>query len=148
MCREFCQYPLVVRELGLIGRQSGNHPLATHQMQTSPSPLVWLMWTFAAMAATIFTDSPSPGTAASASSSWTGYVTAGQGRPLDYHRGSDQLTINGVDFPFAKGRVFLVAMSRGAVSVTQLDVPITDASYKVEFARIAGSGEVKTFLGE
>jgi len=58
----------------------------------------------------------------------------------------DSIDINGAEYSFANGRVFLVSTKGGKVSADQLDIPIGDADYDAEADRISGLREVQEFL--
>jgi hypothetical protein len=96
----------------------------------------------------IFTDLDSPGTIGSVSSSWTGSIESPTGPTVHHKRTSDGMDINGTEYEFAKGRVFLVSTKEGRISVNQLDIPISDANYEAEVDRIAELEEVQEFLSK
>jgi hypothetical protein len=58
------------------------------------------------------------------------------------------MDINGTEYEFVKGRVFLVSTKEGRISVNQLDIPISDANYEAEVDRIAELEEVQEFLSK
>jgi hypothetical protein len=96
----------------------------------------------------IFTDLDSQGTIGSASARWTGYIEPTTGPTVHYKRTSGGLDINGTNYDFANGRVFLASTTEGKISVSQLDIPISDASYEAELDRIAELEEVQEFLSK
>jgi hypothetical protein len=97
----------------------------------------------------IFTDldsqKPLFGTA---SSGWTGSIEPPTGPTVHYKRTSGGMDIEGTEYEFAKGRVFLVSTKEGRISVDQLDIPIGDANYDAEIDRIAELEEVQEFLSK
>lgn len=95
----------------------------------------------------IFTDIPSDGAVASVGSTWSGAITPQQGKNLEYNGSNDRLNIDGTEYDLANGRVFLVKVNQGDFSVSQLNIPFTDADYRAEFDRIANINEVKAFRG-
>jgi DNA polymerase III sliding clamp (beta) subunit (PCNA family) len=56
--------------------------------------------------------------------------------------------IEGTEYKFANGRVFLVSTEGDKISVRQLDIPISDATYDAEIDRIAELEEVQEFLSK
>lgn len=96
----------------------------------------------------IFTDLDSPGTIGSASARGTGYIESPGGPTVHYQRTSDGMNIDGTEYAFARGSVFLVSTKEGSISVSQLDIPIGDAKYDAEIDRIAELEEVQAFLSK
>ena len=96
----------------------------------------------------MFTDIPSEGTVASAGSTWTGHIAPKEGQAVVYKGSADGLDINGTEYKFANGRVFLVSSKDDNISVSQLNVPIGDASYDSEIDRIAKTADVQAFLSK
>jgi hypothetical protein len=96
----------------------------------------------------IFTDLDSPETIGSATATWTGYIKPPTGPTIHYKRTSVGMDINGTEYEFVKGRVFLVSTKEGIVSVSQRDIPIGDAQYDAEIDRIAELEEVQEFLNK
>ena len=96
----------------------------------------------------IFTDIESPGTIGTASAKWTGSIKSPKGPNVHYKRTSGGMDIDGTEYKFAKGRVFLVSTRADRISVTQLDIPIGDAHYDAEIDRISGLEEVQEFLSK
>jgi len=96
----------------------------------------------------LFTDIPSEGTSVSAGSTWTGQIEPTKGLAVDYKGSADGLEINGTEYSFANGRVFLVSTKEDNISVDHLDVPIGDAMYDAEIDRIVKLEEVQEFLTE
>jgi hypothetical protein len=94
----------------------------------------------------VFTDIPTEGTNVSAGATWTGQIEPTQGLTVDYKGSADGLEINGTEYKFANGKVFLVSTKEGNVSVGQLNVPIGDAVYDAEIDRIVELEEVQEFL--
>ena len=94
----------------------------------------------------MFTDIPSEGTRGSAGSAWKGYIKPEKGRSLDFNSSSDGLIINGTEYKYSKGRVFLVSTKGAAVLVEQLNTPIGELHYELEISRIEGLNEVQKFL--
>lgn len=70
------------------------------------------------------------------------------GPTVHYKRTSGGMDIEGTEYEFAKGRVFLVSTEEGRISVNQLDIPIGDAKYDAEMDRIAELEEVQEFLSK
>jgi len=58
------------------------------------------------------------------------------------------MDIDGTEYDFTKGRVFLVSTKEGSVSVRQVDIPIRDVQYDAEIKRIAESEDVREFLSK
>ena len=56
------------------------------------------------------------------------------------------LEINGTEYKFANGRVFLVSTKGDAILVDQLNVSISDIRYDAEIDRIVKLQEVQEFL--
>jgi hypothetical protein len=96
----------------------------------------------------IFTDLDSPDTIGTASATWTGCVESPTGPTVHYKRTSGGMDIDGTEYEFAKGRVFLVSTKEGRISVNQLDIPIGDARYEAEIDRIKELAEVQEFLSK
>jgi len=103
----------------------------------------------------IFSDQGSPGTIGSASSSWRGSIKPASGPTVHYDGSSGgisidgtKIDIDGAEYKFANGRVFLASTEGAKISVRQLDIPISDARYDAEIDRIAELEEVKEFLGK
>jgi hypothetical protein len=94
----------------------------------------------------MFTDVASEGTVASGGSAWTGSITPKMGQAVDYKGSANGLEINGSQYNFTNGRVFLVSAKDDNVSVRQLNMPIKDASYASEIDRIVKTEEVQQFL--
>ena len=103
----------------------------------------------------IFTDQDAPGTIGSGSSSWRGYVKPLSGPTVHYDGSSGgigidgtKIDIEGTEYKFANGRVFLVSTEEEKISVRQLDIPISDLRYDAEIDRIAELDEVNEFLSD
>ena len=103
----------------------------------------------------IFTDQGAPGTIGTASSSWRGSVKPVSGPTVHYDGSSGgigidgtKIDIEGTEYKFANGRVFLVSTEGDKISVRQLDIPISDAKYEAEIDRIAELEEVQEFLSK
>ena len=96
----------------------------------------------------IFADLDSQKPIGTASSGWTGSIESPTGPTVHYKRTSGGMDINGTEYEFAKGRVFLVSTKEGRISVNQLDIPIGDAKYDAEIDRIAELEEVQEFLNK
>ena len=103
----------------------------------------------------IFTDEGAPGTIGTASSSWRGSVKPVSGPTVHYDGSSGgigidgtKIDIEGTEYKFANGRVFLVSTEGDKISVRQLDIPISDARYDAEIDRIAELDEVQEFLSK
>lgn len=94
----------------------------------------------------IFTDIT--GGATSGGSSWTGSIKPKEGTAVEYEGNSESITINGGGFKFSNGRVFLVETKGGGVAVSQLNIPMGDATYDAEIDRISELDEVKEFLSK
>ena len=94
----------------------------------------------------IFADLDTPDNVASASAKWTGYIESPTGTTVHYSHTSGGMDINGTEYRFAQGRVFLVSAKEGSISVRQLDIPIRDAVYDTEIDRIAELETVQEFL--
>ena len=94
----------------------------------------------------MFTDIPSEGTSVSAGSTWTGQIEPTKGLTVDYKGSADGLEINGTEYKFANGRVFLVSTKGDTILVDQLNVPIGDIRYDAEIDRIVKLKEVREFL--
>ncbi len=92
------------------------------------------------------TDIPGDGTTVSAGSTWTGQIRPTSGTALTYAGSADELVINGTEYPFADGRIFLVSTRGGTVSVDQPLIPVREANYDVEIERIVGLKVVQDFL--
>lgn len=93
----------------------------------------------------IFTDFPSDGTVSSAGSTWAGTIAPKSGKTVAYKGSKDGMVINGVEYDFEKGRVFLVSNTHG---ISQLDVTIEEKSYGDEIDRIGATEDVQTFLNQ
>jgi hypothetical protein len=96
----------------------------------------------------IFTDIDSQGSIGSASGKWKGYIKPTTGPAVRYESVSGGLDINGTNYDFANGRVFLASAKEGNISVSQLDIPIGDAKYDAEIDRIGEIEEVQKFLSK
>ncbi len=94
----------------------------------------------------IFTDIRPEGTVASAGSTWTGTIAPKTGQTIDYKGSAEGLEINGTEYKFAKGRVFLVSTKEETFTVSQLRVPIGDTNYDAELDRIIETADVQAFL--
>lgn len=94
----------------------------------------------------IFSDLDTPDNVASASAKWAGYIESPAGLTVHYKHTAGGMDINGTEYKFAKGRVFLVSAKEGSMLVSQLDIPIRDAEYRAELNRIAEREEVQAFL--
>ena len=70
------------------------------------------------------------------------------GPTVHYKRTSGGMDIEGTEYEFAKGRVFLVSTEEGRISVNQLDIPIGDAKYDAEIVRLAELEKVLEFLSK
>jgi hypothetical protein len=96
----------------------------------------------------MFTDISSEGTVASAGSTWTGHIAPTTGQTVEYKGSADRLDINGTEYTFANGRVFLVSTQEDNISVIQLNVPIGDSMYDAEIDRIEKTEDVQGFLAK
>ncbi len=96
----------------------------------------------------IFTDIPTEGTIVSAGSTWTGRVEPTEGLTVNYEGSAAGPEINGTEYKFASGRLFLVSREEDSISVGQVNVPIGDAAYDAEIDRIVELQEVQEFLAE
>lgn len=96
----------------------------------------------------IITDLDNKNTIGSASATWSGSIKPTTGPTVRYESISGGLNINGTNYECANGRVFLASTKEGKVSVSQLDIPISDAKYDAEIDRIAELEEVKAFLSK
>jgi hypothetical protein len=96
----------------------------------------------------IFTDIPSEGTKVSGGSNWAGRIEPTKGLTVEYKGTADKREINGTEYEFVNGRVFLVSTKGETLSVDQLDVPIDDVRYDAEMDRITELKEVQEFLTE
>lgn len=94
----------------------------------------------------IVTDIDYDGTMASAGSTWTGEIAPLQGKKVTYRAIGDGLDINGTQYDYGSGRVFLVSNKDEKITVTQLDVAIGDADYDDEVDRIIAMEQVQEFL--
>jgi hypothetical protein len=94
----------------------------------------------------IVTDIDSDGTVASAGSTWAGEIAPPQGKKVTYRATGDGLDINGTQYDYGSGRVFLVSNKDEKITVTQLDVAIGDADYDDEVDRIIEMDQVQEFL--
>jgi hypothetical protein len=94
----------------------------------------------------IVTDIDSDGTVASAGSTWTGEIAPPQGRKVTYRAIPEGLDINGKEYDYGNGRVFLVSNKDDKIAVTQVDVAIGDADYDDEVDRIIEMEQVQEFL--
>lgn len=94
----------------------------------------------------IVTDIDSAGTVASAGSTWTGEIAPPQGSKVTYTAIKNGLDINGTEYDYGNGRVFLVSNKDDKITVTQLDVAIGDADYDDEVDRIIEMEQVQEFL--
>jgi hypothetical protein len=101
----------------------------------------------------IFTDQGRD-TIGTASSSWRGSVKTVSGPTVHYDGSSggigidgSKIDIEGTEYNFANGRVFLVSTEGDEISVRQLDIPLSDVRYDAEIDRIAALKEVQEFLG-
>lgn len=94
----------------------------------------------------IVTDIDSDGTVASAGSTWAGEIAPPQGKKVTYRAIRDGLDINGTQYDYGSGRVFLVSNKDDKITVTQLDVAIGDADYDDEVDRIIEMDQVQEFL--
>ena len=96
----------------------------------------------------MFTDIPSEGAVGSAGSTWTGQITPEKGEAVTYQGSASGLDINGSQYNFTNGRVFLVSTTEDTISVRQLNVPIGDAVYDTEIGRIVETEDVQAFLSK
>ncbi len=94
----------------------------------------------------IVTDIDSDGTVASAGSTWSGEIAPPQGRKVTYRAIGNGLDINGTQYDYGSGRVFLVSNKNDKITVTQVDVAIGDADYDDEVDRIIEMETVHEFL--
>lgn len=94
----------------------------------------------------MFTHVASDDTVAIGGSAWTGHINPGKGQTVKYKGSASGLEINASKYNFTNGRVFLVSPSEDTISVSQLNVPIRDASYASEIDRIMKTEEVQQFL--
>ena len=79
-------------------------------------------------------------------STWTGTIAPKTGQTIDYKGSAEGLEINGTEYKFAKGRVFLVSTKEETFTVSQLKVPIGDTNYDAELDRIIETADVQAFL--
>jgi hypothetical protein len=94
----------------------------------------------------MFTDIPSLGASSVADSKWTGHIKPEKGLAVDYKGDTHRLQINGTQYDFDEGRVFLVSTDDGSIAVKQLAIPIDDAGFNDEINRLAETKEVTDFL--
>ena len=94
----------------------------------------------------IVTDIDSDGTVASAGSTWAGEIAPPQGKKVTYRAIGDGLDINGTQYDYGSGRVFLVSNKDDKITVTQINVAIGDADYDDEVDRIIEMEQVQEFL--
>lgn len=94
----------------------------------------------------MFTDIPSEGAKGSAGSSWSGYIKHTNGLTVNYKSSSDGLFIDGTEYKYAKGKIFLVSTKEGSILVEQLDAPIGDLAFEREISKIEKLKEVQEFL--
>lgn len=95
----------------------------------------------------LLTDISSEGATASAGSTWTGRITPRKGPTVEYQGSARGINVNGSQYDFTNGRVFLVSTKENTISIRQLNSPMKDADYKTEIDRIVKTEEVQTFLG-
>lgn len=100
------------------------------------------------LAFVVFTDIQADGTTASGGSNWEGQIAPAKGMAVSYAAIGGGLAINGTDYKFASGRVFLVSTKADKLSVTQLDVPVGNGDCHSEMDRLAKTKEVQEFLGK
>jgi hypothetical protein len=65
---------------------------------------------------------------------------------VTYRATGDGLDINGTQYDYGSGRVFLVSNKDEKITVTQLDVAIGDADYDDEVDRIIEMDQVQEFV--
>ncbi|MEL6106232.1 MAG: hypothetical protein AAFU85_09350 [Planctomycetota bacterium] len=94
----------------------------------------------------LFTDVDSVGNTASAGSSWTGAITRTDGKSIDYSGDPENVVIDGTEYQYSDGRVFLVAAEGDTITVRQLDLPVGEGNYGEQFDRLADSDDVQDFL--
>jgi hypothetical protein len=94
----------------------------------------------------IVTDIDSDGTVASAGSTWAGKIAPPQGKKVTYRATDNGLDINGTEYEYGNGRVFLVSNKDDKITVSQVDVAIGDADYDDEVDRIIEMEKVQKFL--
>ena len=85
---------------------------------------------------------------ASAGSSWTGYIKPKEGPTMEYQGDSNGVVINGTEYNFAQGRVFLAETKGGVVTVQQLNIVIGDAHYDAEMDSPRKHDEIQAFLNK
>jgi len=94
----------------------------------------------------VFTDITSDGTVVSAGSDWSGKIAPSSGEALAYDGSSEAIQIDGTDYQFENGRVFLVSGGETGYSVTQVDLPLEDTAFRKEIDRITQVDDVQAFL--
>jgi hypothetical protein len=75
-----------------------------------------------------------------------GEIAPPQGKKVTYRAIDNGLDINGTEYEYGNGRVFLVSNKDDKITVSQVDVAIGDADYDDEVDRIIEMEKVQKFL--
>lgn len=94
----------------------------------------------------LFTDQSLGDSATSTSARWKGSIIPQDGKEVSYQGSATGITIDGTQYSFTNGRVFLVSRQSDTVSIRQLDIALEDTMYRTELDRLSKTEEVESFL--
>ena len=94
----------------------------------------------------IVTDFDGNGTETSVSGTWNGWIKPENDPKATYQGRSDGITINGNDYLFRNGRVFLMSSASGTPTVTQMDIRVRQQGHELELERLEKHEDILAFV--
>ena len=101
------------------------------------------------IAFSIFTNIRAEDVVSTIAGSWSGQIVRKEGGEepiLVFEALSDGISINGTQYSFENGRIFLALYTDGNFVVQQLDIQIGDADHETEISRLGGLEDIQNFL--
>ena len=101
------------------------------------------------LAFAFFTDLDREDTVSTVGSSWRGQIARRAGNEvLTFEGTSEGIEINGTQFDFSSGRIFIATHSGDVFSVTQVEIPLEEAGYEAEIDRLRQRPEIQDALAK
>jgi hypothetical protein len=79
-------------------------------------------------------------------SEWKGYIKPLEGPSIEYSASAGSININGNNYDFNKGRIFIITTENSKISISQMPNGIKDGDYKKEIDRIISLKEVQKII--
>ncbi|WDE95337.1 hypothetical protein PQO03_06335 [Lentisphaera profundi] len=79
-------------------------------------------------------------------SAWKGKIKPLEGPSIEYSASSESLNINGNNYDFNTGRIFIITTENSKISISQMPNEIKDGDYKKEIDRISSLKEVQKII--